>query len=139
MEFLFLFWVLFLLLIKSFSFFLFASARPPCPGHRQQLSFKIGCFFYLTPLTLSKQLISTVLSKQTWNILCFPSSDDSLWWLADVTYDQYFRKQKEFEVRSSQLREKETFLLLNIIKNLLKKLTKNIRKNSEDFWLFFHS
>ena len=46
--------------------------------HRQHLSFKIGCFSYLTPLTLSKQLVSTVLSKQTWNIPCFSSSDDSL-------------------------------------------------------------
>lgn len=80
--------------------------------HRQHLSFKIGCFSYLTPLTLSKQLVSTVLSKQTWNIPCFSSSDDSLWWMEGVTYDQYFKKQREFEGRSSKLTENKTFLLL---------------------------
>lgn len=120
-------------------FFVFSPLCPPL--YSWFLSFQIGYFSYLTPLTLSKQLISMVLSKHTWNIPCFIPSDDSQWWMADVTYKTSENKER-LKWGLANEHERIHIYCFKIIKDLLKKLhctqnfVRNLKKICEHFIVF---
>lgn len=71
-----------------------------------------------------------VLSKHTWNIHCFIPSDDSQWWMADVTYKTSENKERlKWDLANEH--ERIHIYCFKIIKDLLKKLhcTQNFVRN----------